>query len=150
MTENNLKARKWQLVKYLWKINEQRITIRQKIDFYYTLIKDFSSYKSPINDVTGIHSNRLSDSTFQGVIDLERYSNEIRELQKQLSDNIKIYDSYMDCLNEREVKVMNYRYLESLAWEVIAQEMNYSKRQAIRIHDKSILKILKDGTQCHF
>lgn len=38
-------------------------------------------------------------------------------------------------------KVLNYRYVEKLEWQEIADIMNYSERHIYRLHDNAIKKL---------
>lgn len=76
---------------------------------------------------------------------------------QQLSDMRMIAMNLINIVTDDERKtILQYRYIQCIDWETIAEMFHYSKRHAIRLHNKALTEIeektgeRKDVTQCHF
>ncbi len=73
---------------------------------------------------------------------LERYRKEIEALSDKLERLTKDTDELFSYLEEHERLIMTARYINVIRWDFIEFKVFYSRRQAIRIHDKAIEKLV--------
>ena len=66
---------------------------------------------------------------------LERYKKEVENLSAKLEGLVKQTD-------EHERLIMTARYINVIRWDFIEFKVFYSRRQAIRIHDKALEKLV--------
>lgn len=72
----------------------------------------------------------------------DTYRGEIKKLQTQFDRHMADIERMLENLNEGERLVMVARYLNRVKWDYIELQVFYSRRQAIRIHDSAILKLI--------
>ena len=58
---------------------------------------------------------------------------------KRLMEDV---DKLFSILDDNERTVMTARYINLIRWDYIEFQVFYSRRQAIRAHDKAILKLV--------
>ena len=73
---------------------------------------------------------------------LERYKKEVENLSAKLEGLIKQTDKLFSYLEEHERLIMTARYINVIRWDFIEFKVFYSRRQAIRIHDKALEKLV--------
>lgn len=98
--------------------------ISLKIDFYQKLIVD----NLKINKGNGKHTHY--------------YREQIEILQKQLRELMPTVDKLLDLLEPEERLVITAKYLNSVNWDNIERLIYYSRRQAIRIHNRAIKRLV--------
>lgn len=74
--------------------------------------------------------------------DVERYRNEVKKLKSKLNLLLKDYERVARVLDEKEKLVLDVKYLKGVRWDYIEMYVFYSRRQAIRIHDAAIKKLV--------
>ena len=143
-----MKNEREKLIKRLRDISVCKAELKMKIDWYNSLIHDFSPYKSPINSGVNSGTRQVTDSTYNMVALREkltkRYAYEIEQLCEQIDMLVKEFDGYMEHLNANERMAVTSKYLLGMSWNEVAIKMNYEERQARRIHINALNKILKD------
>ncbi len=89
-------------------------------------------------DKVGAGANPAQDKILCKIADLQSEINadidRLVDVKKQLADLIAKID------NARYRAVLEYRYLCFKKWEKIAEEMNYSYRQVLRLHKQALKK----------
>lgn len=95
-----------------------------KIQFYKELADDFGKLPGGSDEKTDI------------------YLNKINELKKQIHVIVSDMERLFKLLDEDERLVMTARYIKLIRWDYIEFHVFYSRRQAIRIHDRAILKLI--------
>lgn len=77
---------------------------------------------------------------------LEKYRDEYREridkLKNSLDRQEKDIERLFSLLDESERTVLTARYINLIKWDYIEFKVFYSRRQAIRVHDKCLLKLV--------
>lgn len=74
--------------------------------------------------------------------DVELYRNEVKKLKSKLNLLLKDYERVARVLDEKEKLVLDVKYLKGVRWDYIERYVFYSRRQAIRIHDTAIKKLV--------
>ncbi len=97
--------------------------IELKIEFYKDLLEDFEK--------TG---------TFDESV--KYYKSQIEALQGKMKRLLWDKERLMELLDEDERMIMTARYINLTKWDFIEFQAYYSRRQAIRIHDKAVLKLV--------
>ena len=103
--------------------------VKQKAKFY-------SELASELNLSCGKY--RLSGID----VDTDYYNEKVEEENiklKQLTDDI---DRLLSLLEPDEQLVLTARYLKRVRWDMIESATFYSRRHAIRIHDRALLKLV--------
>lgn len=86
------------------------------------------------------------------IVELDRIE---RERDAQIEKCLKVQEQVMIQLDlmddQEEAKLLNYKYIEQLTWEEIAEKFGYEIRQVYRKHGKALLnfKLPKDVSKCH-
>ena len=70
------------------------------------------------------------------------YREKIKELQKKLDGHMADMERLFATLDESERLVMIARYVSFIKWDYIELHVFYSRRQAIRIHDGAVTKLV--------
>lgn len=112
-------ARKW-----LRGIGSTKRDLKLKIQFYEELITD---------------SRKMGD---KGKSYIDYYLKQIDELQKQLQDVVPTVEKLFEGLSPDEKMILTAKYLMNITWDAIEVYVYYSRRQAIRIHERAIKKLV--------
>ncbi len=72
----------------------------------------------------------------------EEYEKKICELKDRLDGYIRDTDRLFSLLDENEKMIMIARYIKLIRWDYIQFQVFYSRRQAIRIHDNALKKLV--------
>ena len=94
-----------------------------KIDFYHELERDFEGKES-------LRKHR------------EEYMKKIKDLKNTLNRQLADIERLFSALTEEERMIMTARYISLVKWDYIEFRVLYSRRQAIRIHDAAVLKLV--------
>lgn len=97
--------------------------LRMRIEFYKELKADF-------NDL-----DRYSTS-------VEYYTTKIDELEEKLNLLIEDRDRIFSLLEDDERLILTAKYIKLIKWDFIELHTYYSRRQAIRIHNAAIGKLV--------
>lgn len=73
---------------------------------------------------------------------LKYYGEETERLQAKLKNLIADTKRLFAMLDENERSVLTARYINHIKWDYIEFHVFYSRRQAIRVHDRAILKLV--------
>lgn len=95
-----------------------------KIQFYKELADDFGKLPGGSDERAGL------------------YLNKIDELKKRIDTIVSDTERLFKLLDEDERLIMTARYIKLIRWDYIGFHVFYSRRQAIRIHDRAILKLV--------
>lgn len=94
-----------------------------KIEFYKELCRDFK-------DTPGFEKS------------VEHYKNEIAALEAKLNCMLSDMNRLFGLLDETERLVLTARYINLIKWDFIELKIFFSRRQAIRIHDGALRKLV--------
>lgn len=72
----------------------------------------------------------------------EYYSSQIECINKKLKTMLEDVDRLFALLDENERLIMTARYINMIRWDFMEFRVYYSRRQAIRIHDRAIEKLV--------
>lgn len=72
----------------------------------------------------------------------EYYCLEIERLQKKMKTLLSDMERLFNLLDDNERLVMTARYINLIRWDYIEFQVYYSRRQAIRVHDIAIEKLV--------
>ena len=98
--------------------------LSMKADFYQDLIKD--------NKKMG----NLGDKY------ILYYAAQIVKLQNQIIKMEKQMENIMEFLEPDERMIFTARYMQNIVWDFIGLHIPFSRRQAIRLHNKAIEKMV--------
>lgn len=125
-----------------------------------TLIMDIASAKGIRYDKPKVDNSTkrdLSDILIEIYAKGESIDKQFLLQLQQLNDMRMVAINLINIVTDDERKtVLQYRYIQCMDWEIIAEMLHYSKRHAIRLHNKALTEIeektgeRKDVTQCHF
>jgi hypothetical protein len=119
-------------------LNKLIISKQSQIQHLRDLQADVSNTLNPFKVQTSPNNDRLGDITADILDLIESYTNDIKKLLtmkrkiKAIIDGEKI-ESYR-CL-------LSFRYESFLAWEEIAEKMNYNERYIYKLHRRAIKDI---------
>lgn len=119
MTLNNVKEVK----EWLRNIPLVKAELTLKIKFYQELENEF---------------NKAEDFEKS----LRYYRGQIENLQHKMETLMEDVDRLFGILDENERLVMVARYINLIRWDYIEFHVFYSRRQAIRVHDHALLKLV--------
>ena len=93
---------------------------------------------------TGMVSKKLENAVVN-LIELDRQINKI--IDQYVDYKLEVV-SVLEKLPAKEYGVLHRYYIRDMTWEQVAEDMNYSERQIMRIKEKA-LKNLEDVIACH-
>lgn len=96
--------------------------LKLKIEFYKELQGDFK----------GIKNGRTA----------EEYEKIINRLKSRIDEIMRDTDRLFSILDESERLVMTAKYIKLIRWDFIEFHVFYSRRQAIRIHNEALKKLV--------
>lgn len=109
--------------KWLRSIVHVKRELKLKMEFYRELCGDFEKAE-------GFEKRVL------------RYREEIGRLSEHLKHFIDETDRIFGLLDDAERLVLTARYINSIGWDYIEAKVYFSRRQAIRIHDTAVKKLV--------
>lgn len=109
--------------KWLRNIPFLKKELELKIKFYKELQSEFGS------------STSFSKS-------VKYYESEIEALNKKITAIINDMDKLFNVLDENERMIMTARYINLIRWDYIEMHTFYCRRQAIRIHNRALGKLV--------
>lgn len=115
---NAVEVKKW-----LRSIPVIKKDIENKISFYEELAGEF------------VHDENWKK-------EVEHYRNEMKKLKNKLNKFLKEYERVLRILDDKERLVLNAKYLKCVRWDYIEMHVFYSRRQAIRIRDAAVNKLI--------
>lgn len=123
---------------YLSQISRLNKMIANKLTEIYQL-KSIASNISVLNEADKVQTSgskdRIGDMVSE-IVDLEKEAKEYIDIYTDLRRKIIVQIDAMP--NENYYKVLFAKYIEEKTFEVIAEEMEYSWRQIIRIHGDAL------------
>lgn len=106
----------------------------------YETLKAYRPMRAEVRQLNRLIMNSNADlNTFQGTMLLEKYAYK----RDTLIDTLKEIEQTIDALAPAERMILRARYIEGRSWTATCRLVNYSRRQAFRIHDEALRKILK-------
>ena len=108
---------------WLRNIPQVKAELELKIKFYQELETEFNKVKDFKNS-------------------LKYYRGQIEKLQKKMEILMEDVDRLFGILDENERLVMVARYINLIRWDYIEFHVYYSRRQAIRVHDHALMKLV--------
>lgn len=70
------------------------------------------------------------------------YKDQIAEIKRAADLCLSEYERLLDILEENEKLILTVKYLKAIAWDYIELHIYFSRRQAIRIHNNAIRKLV--------
>lgn len=107
--------------KWLRQIPVLKKELELKIEFYTEIAADFK---------------KLDEQSFEG------YKKKINELKCRIDILLAEVDRLFDMLDDTERLVLTAKYIKAIRWDFIEFHVFYSRRQAIRIHNEAIKKLV--------
>ncbi len=98
--------------------------LQMKTTFYQELIKDSKR--------SGIPSEKHIDY----------YQERIDHMQKEMRAMTEKMEAVLSVLDPDERMVLTARYMKGILWDAIEFHVHYSRRQAIRIHNQAIERLV--------
>lgn len=81
---------------------------------------------------------------------LAYYLTQIERLQPRMQTVLREAEKLLDTLLPEERAVLHARYLRRYGWDAMEFQVHYSRRQAIRIHNRAIDKLIGMEVECGF
>ena len=94
-----------------------------KIDFYTELVADFEKTSS-----YGKH--------------VDYYNEKIDELKRKIDLHLNETEKILGLLNETERLILTAKYIKMIKWDFMEYHVFYCRRQAIRIHNEALKKLI--------
>lgn len=110
-----------QVKKWLRQIPVLKKELELKIEFYKEIASDFE---------------KLDEQSSKG------YRMKIDELKRRIDILLADADRLFDLLDDTERLVLTAKYIKAIRWDFIEFHVFYSRRQAIRIHNEAIKKLV--------
>lgn len=101
-----------------------RKELTMKSDFYQDLIRD----SAKMGTVGEKH--------------IHYYQTQIDEIHQKLKVLVSCFDSMMEYLAPEERSILTARYVNQLYWDAIEFHVHYCRRQAIRIHNNAVMRLV--------
>ena len=130
------------------------LTLDREID---RKLKEVEHWRARLGRVTAIYSfEPKGGGSIQGktenaivkIVDLENEINADIDRLIEIRGDIKAVIEAVE--DDRELILLQYRYIDGKTFEWIAEQMNYSSRQAHRLHSQSLANLkIKDVIECH-
>ena len=103
--------------------------------------------------VNGLDSEKVQTSKINATEGkYAAYADYIAGIKKRTAELYEVKAEILRAINKVDNGtyrlLLTLRYIRFMTWERIAEEMNYSYRQTLRIHGYSLLKF-KDVIECH-
>ncbi len=98
--------------------------MKMKIDFYSDLIKDMKKFGNETAKREAI------------------YTQEIEKLADKIKNLTIDFDKITEVLDPDEKLILTAKYVRRIMWDAIEFHVHYSRRQAIRIHNEAIKKLV--------
>lgn len=111
--------------KWLREISSVKKDLKLKIQFYEELVND---------------SRKMGD---KGSKYIKHYLEQIDRLQKKLQNVVPTVEKLFEVLEPDEKMVLTAKYLMNISWNAMELYVYYSRRHAIRIHDRAIKKLVE-------
>ena len=109
--------------KWLRKLPILKKELEMKIDFYNELAGEFEK--------TEKHRKHVA-----------YYNEKIDELKKEIDEHMKEVERIFNILDETERLILTARYIKMVRWDFMEFHVYYCRRQAIRIHNEAVKKIV--------
>lgn len=109
--------------KWLRSIQSLRAELSLKIKFYRELGEEFET-------VSGFEKS------------IAYYRDQIESLQLKLNKLLEDVEKLFNTLDENERLIMEARYINMIRWDFIELHVFYSRRQAIRVHNNALEKLV--------
>lgn len=107
--------------KWLRQIPVLKKELELKIEFYTEIEADFEKFNKQFS---------------------EGYRKKIDELKYKIDILLAEVDRLLDMLDDTERLVLTAKYIKAIRWDFIEFHVFYSRRQAIRIHNEAIKKLI--------
>lgn len=130
---------------YLGQIRRLDMMINNKID-ELSVLKDMARSISAVKNEERVQSSPNFDKIGDTLCKISEMETEIDNLIDEYVDKKKIISSQIECIsNDACYNVLYMRYINMRTFENIADKMNYSFRQVMRIHKRA----LREFETCH-
>ncbi|MEG1441565.1 MAG: hypothetical protein RSB38_08735 [Oscillospiraceae bacterium] len=121
--------------KWLRGLNLTKKELKSKIKFYEELVSDFSKARNLLGKTANYDSG------------LQFYNDEITFLNCKMKELVKDYKRLTDKLEANEKLIISEKYLSGAKWEYIELSTFISRRQAFRIHNAAITKLIGQSVE---
>ena len=91
------------------------------------------------------YQDLIRDSAKMGTVGekyIHYYQTQIDETHQKLKELVSCFDSMMEHLTPEERSILTARYVNQLYWDAIEFHFHYCRRQAIRIHNNAVLRLV--------
>ena len=124
---------------YLRQIERYHRMINNKLSEIYQL-KSLATGISVATDGDRVQSSGSKDRMAGMVAKIVDLENETDALVKKFTEKRQAIITQIDCMEDTNYyDVLFHRYVEYKTFEAIAENMNYSWRQVMRIHDDALI-----------
>lgn len=94
---------------------------------------------------TGFYRDLIQSNRRMGAVGekyIAYYGGQIIRLQEELKELTAQMDRILDVLDPEERMILAARYVRGLLWDAMEFHVHYSRRQAIRIHNQAIERLV--------
>lgn len=110
-----------------------------------TWLRGLALLKKDLEMKTGFYTDLMRISRQMGDAGKKHegyYQAQVERLHQKMELLSEDIERVLDTLNPEEKAVMTARYIRRLMWDAMEFHIYYSRRQAIRIHDRAIKKLV--------
>lgn len=129
-----------QVKKWLRNLTLIKREMRLKIDFYNTLIDDFT--RLSVSDERLRELKPEFNTYLTAASNIEFYRSEIDKCRNKYNNILNDWNRLSELLDSDEVMVVTTKYLKGITWDAMEFSVFFSRRQCFRIMDRAVEKLV--------
>ncbi|MCI5892894.1 MAG: hypothetical protein MRZ66_05780 [Clostridiales bacterium] len=129
-----------QVKKWLRNLTLIKREMRLKIDFYNTLIDDFT--RLSVSDERLRELKPEFNTYLTAASNIEFYRSEIDKCRNKYNNILNDWNRLSELLDSDEVMVVTAKYLKGITWDAMEFSVFFSRRQCFRIMDRAVEKLV--------
>ena len=129
-----------QVKKWLRNLTLIKREMRLKIDFYNTLIDDFT--RLSVSDERLRELKPEFNTYLTAASNIEFYRSEIDKCRAKYNNILNDWNRLSELLDSDEVMVVTAKYLKGITWDAMEFSVFFSRRQCFRIMDRAVEKLV--------
>ncbi len=101
--------------------------------------------KKELQMKTAFYQDLIGDSKKMGTAaekHITYYEIQIEKIQKEIKGLTEKMDTLLSLLDPEERMILTARYVKGLLWDAMEFHVHYSRRQAIRIHNQAVDRLV--------
>ncbi len=101
--------------------------------------------KKELQMKTAFYQDLIGDSKRMGKAGEKHiiyYERQIEKIQREMKEVTEKLDQLLSLLDPEERMILTARYVKGLLWDAMEFHVHYSRRQAIRIHNQAVERLV--------